>query len=77
VVSTRVLPLPAPASTSADWCGKVTASNCSGFRTESKEDIQKNVSMDNRAESDLLMSPGFRMAASIDWVKKGSDPITS
>ncbi|MNC88572.1 hypothetical protein D3C83_43990 [compost metagenome] len=28
VVSTRVLPLPAPASTSADWWGSVTASSC-------------------------------------------------
>ena len=28
VVSTRVLPLPAPARISADWCGSVTASSC-------------------------------------------------
>ena len=32
VVSTRVLPLPAPARISADWCGSVTASSCSGLR---------------------------------------------
>src|SRR6185312_12089297 len=32
VVSTRVLPLPAPARISADACGSVTASSCSGLR---------------------------------------------
>ena len=32
VVSTRVLPLPAPARISADACGSVTAASCSGFR---------------------------------------------
>ena len=32
VVSTRVLPLPAPARISADWCGSVTAASCSGLR---------------------------------------------
>ena len=32
VVSTRVLPLPAPASISADACGSVTAASCSGLR---------------------------------------------
>jgi hypothetical protein len=32
VVSTRVLPLPAPASTSAEPCGSVTASSCCGLR---------------------------------------------
>jgi hypothetical protein len=32
VVSTRVLPLPAPAKMSADCGGKVTAANCSGLR---------------------------------------------
>src|SRR5208282_6759752 len=32
VVSTRVLPLPAPARMSADPCGRVTAASCSGLR---------------------------------------------
>src|SRR5512146_3171046 len=32
VVNTRVLPLPAPARISADACGSVTASSCSGLR---------------------------------------------
>src|ERR1700687_4023950 len=32
VVSTRVLPLPAPARISADWLGRVTAASCSGLR---------------------------------------------
>src|SRR4030095_3860464 len=32
VVSTRVLPLPAPARISADACGNVTAASCSGLR---------------------------------------------
>ncbi len=32
VVSTRVLPLPAPARISADSSGSVTAARCSGFR---------------------------------------------
>src|SRR3989338_10045920 len=36
VVSTRVLPLPAPARISADWCGSVTAWRCSGLRPESR-----------------------------------------
>ena len=36
VVSTRVLPLPAPASTSADCGGQVTAASCSGLRPESR-----------------------------------------
>src|SRR3989338_5347523 len=31
VVNTRVLPLPAPARISAEWCGRVTASRCSGL----------------------------------------------
>jgi hypothetical protein len=30
--STRVLPLPAPASTSVGWSGAVTASRCAGFK---------------------------------------------
>ena len=34
VVSTRVLPLPAPARISADPCGRVTAASCSGLRLE-------------------------------------------
>ena len=37
VVSTRVLPLPAPARISADWCGSVTASSCGWLRPERKE----------------------------------------
>src|ERR1700693_5302689 len=32
VVSTRVLPLPAPARISAEPCGRVTAASCSGLR---------------------------------------------
>ena len=32
VVSTRVLPEPAPASMSAGWAGSVTAASCSGLR---------------------------------------------
>src|SRR3989338_6085310 len=39
VVSTRVLPLPAPARISADWCGSVTESRCSGLRPESREEF--------------------------------------
>ena len=38
VVSTRVLPLPAPASTKAGAGGQVTAANCSGFSPCNKED---------------------------------------
>ncbi len=37
VVSTRVLPEPAPARISADWCGSVTASRCCGLRESRKE----------------------------------------
>ncbi len=33
VVSTRVLPLPAPARISAEACGSVTAASCSGLRS--------------------------------------------
>src|SRR4029079_19381693 len=36
VVSTRVLPLPAPARIRADACGSVTAASCSGLRLESR-----------------------------------------
>src|SRR5271155_3628381 len=40
VVSTRVLPLPAPARISADPCGRVTAASCSGLRlARSGEDM--------------------------------------
>src|SRR5512132_4386622 len=38
VVSTRVLPLPAPARISAGWFGSVTAASCSGLRC-SRSDI--------------------------------------
>jgi hypothetical protein len=36
VVSTRVLPEPAPARISADTCGSVTAARCSGLRFSSR-----------------------------------------
>src|SRR5258706_7354160 len=36
VVSTRVLPLPAPAKISADWCGSVTASSWGSLRPARK-----------------------------------------
>ena len=36
VVSTRVLPLPAPARINADCSGRVTAARCSGLRPERK-----------------------------------------
>src|SRR5260364_321648 len=38
VVSTRVLPLPAPARISADSSGRVTAARCSGLRCASRSD---------------------------------------
>src|SRR3989338_10994843 len=44
VVSTRVLPLPAPARISADWCGRVTAWRCSGLRPESREEFMVGLS---------------------------------
>src|SRR5574340_895222 len=44
VVSTRVLPLPAPARISADWCGSVTALRCSGLRPESSEEFIRGLS---------------------------------
>src|SRR5258705_2364882 len=37
VVSTRVLPLPAPARISADWCGSVTASSWGSLRPARNE----------------------------------------
>ena len=39
VVSTRVLPLPAPARISADWRGSVTASSCGSLRPERKAGV--------------------------------------
>ena len=36
--STRVLPLPAPASTSAEPCGEATACRCASFKPSSKCD---------------------------------------
>ncbi len=41
VVSTRVLPLPAPARMSADSRGSVTARCCSGLRFERMPDIDR------------------------------------
>ncbi len=41
VVSTRVLPEPAPARISADWFGSVTAASCSGLSESSSEDIRR------------------------------------
>ena len=41
VVSTRVLPLPAPARISAEPCGRVTAASCSALRLlKSGEDMR-------------------------------------
>ena len=46
VVSTRVLPLPAPARISADACGSVTAASCSGLRlARSGEDMANATSI--------------------------------
>ena len=39
VVSTRVLPEPAPARISADSCGKVTAAFCSGFKRSNSASV--------------------------------------
>src|SRR5262245_29273968 len=39
VVSTRVLPLPAPARISAEACGSVTAASCSGLRLASSGEV--------------------------------------
>src|SRR4030095_7088450 len=39
VVSTRVLPLPAPARMRADACGSVTAASCSGLRFARSGDV--------------------------------------
>src|SRR3990167_3540604 len=44
VVSTRVLPLPAPARISADWAGSSTAARCSGLRPESREEFMAQLS---------------------------------
>src|SRR5688572_32932869 len=41
VVSTRVLPLPAPARIRADSRGRVTALSCSGLRPETRRDIEE------------------------------------
>src|SRR5687767_11316713 len=44
VVSTRVLPLPAPARIRADWWGSVTASSCRSLREERKSgDIERGI----------------------------------
>ena len=40
VVSTRVLPLPAPARIRAHWRGRVTALSCSGLRPEVRLDMR-------------------------------------
>src|SRR3990172_7602182 len=41
VVSTRVLPEPAPARISADWFGRVTAASCSGLRLASSDIVRQ------------------------------------
>src|SRR5215831_10550064 len=50
VVSTRVLPLPAPARISADWWGSVTASSCCSLRPERKSMVGGNVPADYRLQ---------------------------
>ena len=42
VVSTRVLPLPAPARISAEACGSVTAASCSGLRLARRGEVIGN-----------------------------------
>ena len=44
VVSTRVLPLPAPARISAEACGSVTAASCSGLRFSSRGEAMEHES---------------------------------
>src|ERR1019366_3383830 len=56
VVSTRVLPEPAPARISADWFGRVTAANCSGLRL-ARSDIVRDAFFYNR---DSTAAPGRR-----------------
>src|SRR5208282_5245028 len=43
VVSTRVLPLPAPARISADWCGSVTASSWRSLRPARKDGFTREL----------------------------------
>src|ERR1019366_2003033 len=47
VVSTRVLPEPAPARISADWFGRVTAASCSGLRL-ARSDIVGRAILESR-----------------------------
>ncbi len=56
VVSTRVLPLPAPARISADACGSVTAASCSGFR------FSRSLDAHARAIGETPMIPARRSA---------------
>src|SRR6478736_7616740 len=51
VVSTRVLPLPAPARISAEACGSVTAASCSGFRFSRRDEAMENFFCGARARS--------------------------
>ena len=54
VVSTRVLPLPAPARINADCGGSSTAARCSGLRPESREGFMGELSHSN---ADFLKFP--------------------
>src|SRR4051812_19626312 len=64
VVSTRVLPLPAPARISAEACGRVTAASCSGFRRSRRgEDIGSKVAHSAREEKPW----GLALAISTFW----------
>src|ERR1039458_4948156 len=66
VVSTRVLPEPAPARISADWLGRVTAASCSGLRL-ARSDIMRDAFFYNRDSTAAAGrgSEGFRGCAPI------------
>src|SRR3989339_1060228 len=63
VVNTRVLPLPAPAKISADWCGRVTAWRCSGLRPERRVEFIAQLShrMDAGCWAEVDLDPYIAM----------------
>ena len=65
VVSTRVLPLPAPGQDQRGWCGSVTAASCSGLRLASSDIVRcEFLSKRDSTAAATRTSQGIRLRAS-------------
>src|SRR5579859_252144 len=66
VVSTRVLPEPAPARISADWWGSVTASSCCGLRPSRSDMPNSDRNAVAIPDYKLTTRPGFARLSAFD-----------